>query len=97
MGRSYAVAWQNGDGQQHAGRLDLGPAALRLEGASATDELRYADLSEVRIARQPEERLSGRATLVVRGRTGRTMRIACIGEPGALPELVEQLTRQIPS
>ncbi len=97
MERSYAVSWQNGDGRQHAGRLDLGPTSVWLEGGSAVDELRYADLTEVRITRQPEERLSGRPTLVLRDQGGRTVRVACIGEPGALPELVEQLTHQLAS
>jgi hypothetical protein len=97
MERSYAVSWQNGDGRQHAGRLDLGPTAVRLEGGSAVDDLRYTDLVDVRITREPAERLSGRPTLVLREHGGRTVRVACIGEPGALAELVEQLTRQLTS
>ena len=97
MERSYAVAWQNGDGRQHAGRLDVGPHSVRLEGGSAVDDMLYADLTDVRITRDPAERLSGRPTLVLREEHGRTVRIACIGEPGALPELVEQLTRQLTS
>jgi len=87
MERSYAVAWQNGDGRQHAGRLDLGPAALRLEGATAGHELPYAELDDIRVAR-----LSGRPTLVLRAR-GRTFRVECVGEPGALSELVDRLRR----
>lgn len=97
MERSYAVAWQNGDGRQHAGRLDLGPTSVMLESGSAVEDMRYADLSDVRITRQPAERLSGRPTLVLSEQGGRTVRIACIGEPGALPELVEQLTRHLAS
>ena len=66
MERSYAVAWQNGDGRQHAGRLDLGPAALRLEGATAGHDLPYAELDEIRAAYEdarvkvPEEVVSAR-------------------------------------
>jgi hypothetical protein len=96
MERSYAVAWQNGDGLQHAGRLDLGATALRLEGGKGVDDLPYEDLSDVHVTRQPEERLSGRPTLVLGVRDGRTLRIACIGVPGVLLELVEHLTRQLP-
>ena len=92
MERSYAVAWQNGDGRSHAGRLDLGPSALRLEGGESV-ELPYADLDELCITRQPDERISGRPTLVVRLRDGRAVHIVSIGEPGALPELVERLSR----
>jgi len=101
MERSYAVAWQDGDGHQYAGRLDLGRTGLHLEGGNGSGpvihDLVYARLADVRITRQLEERLSGRPTLVVRELDGRTIRIACIGEPGALPELVEFLTRQLAS
>jgi hypothetical protein len=90
---SYAVAWQNGDGRRYAGRLDLDRDALRLEGSDVAEDLPYAHLAEVRIARGPDERLSGAPTLVVRERGGRTVRIACIGEPGALPELLERISR----
>ena len=87
------MAWQNGDGRRHAGQLDLGPTAVRLEGGSVVYHLRYSDLSDVRITRQTAERLSGRPTLMLREQGGRTLRIACVGEPGALPELVERLSR----
>jgi hypothetical protein len=93
MERSYAVAWQNGDGRSHAGRLDLGPSALRLEGGESVDNLPYTDLADVGITRQRDERLSGRPTLVLRLRDGRTVHIVSVGEPGALPELVERLSR----
>ena len=84
---AYAVAWQNGDGRQHAGRLDLGPEAIRLEGGTAQHELPYAELDELRVARA-----AGRPVLVLRA-AGRMYRIACVGEPGALSELVERLSR----
>ncbi|HEU5211392.1 MAG TPA: hypothetical protein VFU10_01345 [Gaiellaceae bacterium] len=87
MERSYAVAWQNGDGRQHAGRLDLGPTALRLEGATAGHVLPYAELDEIGIAR-----LSGRPALVLRARA-QTFLVACVGEPGALGELVDRLSQ----
>ena len=90
---SYAVAWRSGDGRQYAGRLDLGADALRLDGAGVIEELPYECLAEVRIARNPGERLAGAPTLVVREHGGRTVRLACIGGPGALPELVERLSR----
>ena len=92
MERSYAVAWRNGDGRSHAGRLDLGPSALRLEGGESV-EVPYVDLDELRITRQSDERLSGRPTLVLGLRDGRTVHIVSVGEPGALAELVERLSR----
>jgi hypothetical protein len=96
MEGSYAVEWHNGDGRQYAGRLDLGPTALRLEGVVVHD-VDYAELTEVGITRQLDERLGGRPTIVLRDRGGRTFRLASIGEPGALREVAEQLTRQLAS
>src|SRR4051794_25937923 len=90
---AYAVAWQNGDGRRYAGRLDLDHHALRLEGSDVVDELPYAHLAEVRIARGADERLSGAPTLIVREHGGRIVRVACIGEPGVLRELLERISR----
>jgi hypothetical protein len=86
---SYAVSWQNGDGRLYAGRLDVGTRALRLDGASGVEELPYDGLDEVRPARAGE-RLAGAPTLVVAVR-GRTVRVACIGSPGALGELLSRI------
>src|SRR4051794_41939047 len=82
---SYAVTWQNGDGRRYAGRLDLDRDALRLEGSDVVEDLPYAHLAEVRIARGPDERLSGAPTLVVRERGGRAMCTPCIGGAGGPP------------
>src|SRR4051794_14098227 len=90
---SYAVTWQNGDGRRYAGRLDLDRDALRLEGSDVAEDLPYAHLAEVRIARGPDERLSGAPTLVVRERGGRAGRIPCLGGAGAGARPLGRLSR----
>jgi hypothetical protein len=72
---------------------------LHLEGgdvvAPVSYELAYAQLEEVHVTRRIDERVRGLPTLVVRWRSGATLRVACIAAPGALPELAEQLQRQL--
>src|SRR3954449_10010047 len=93
MERSYAVAWRRGKELQQAGRLDLGPVAFRLEGGSGVADVRYADVLQLSVTRQADERIAGRPTLVLQLTGGRTLRIACVGEPGVLPEVAERLSR----
>ena len=100
MQASYAVNWHGFDGREHTGRLELGPVALRLEGGDGAGpvvyDLAYADLDEVHVTRQLEERLRGLPTLVLRRHGGDTLRIATIAAPGALLDLAEELLRQLP-
>jgi hypothetical protein len=99
MDESYAVSWQGFDGRTHAGRLDVGPSSFHLEGGNGKGpvsyEVAYAQLEDVHVARRLDERLRGLPTLVLRWRSGATLRVACIAAPGALVELTEQLQRQL--
>jgi hypothetical protein len=100
MEASYAVNWQGFDGREHTGRLDMGPTSLRLEGGNGGGpvvcDVDYADLDDVHVTRQLDERLHGHPTLVLRRHGGATLRVATIAAPGALADLAEQLLRQLP-
>ena len=96
---SYAVTWQQGDQEVRSGRLELVPRGLAFEGAGATgvasETIDIGDLREVRVARSPAERISGRQTLVLERRTGEPIRIASIVQPGIITELAEHLASQL--
>ncbi len=100
MEASYAVSWLGFDGREHTGRLDVGPTALHLEGGNGSGpvvcDVDYAELDDVHVTRQIEERLRGLPTLVLRRRGGDILRVATISAPGALADLAEQLLRQLP-
>jgi hypothetical protein len=95
VGPSYAVIWSNADGILRAGKLVLGPAALRLEGAQrrsreSTHALRYEDLRGGELA-PIGERLQGLPTLVLRDAAGAKLRIASLDGRGAIHEVARVL------
>lgn len=95
MRTSYAVTWQKQGEAGHSGRLELQSRALAFEGsngeASAVETIPYEDVTGLRIARSPEDRLSDRQTLVLERRNGAPVRIASIVHPGIISELSERL------
>lgn len=96
---SYAVAWRDGHGQSHAGKLELRPGDIRLEtggrnGRLRVVALRYDAVSAIRMARG-RERLAGHPTLVLE-RPGRMpLAISCVGGVGTLVELADQLSHRL--
>ena len=95
MRTSYAVTWQREGEAGHSGRLELQSHALTFEGSNgdglASETVPYEDVTGVRIARSPEDRLSDRQTLVLERRSGDPIRIASIVHPGVISELAERL------
>jgi hypothetical protein len=95
MRTSYAVTWQKADEVSHSGRLELQSRALTFEGSNGdsaeSETIPYEDVTGVQIARSPEDRLSGRQTLVLERRFGDPIRIASIVHPGIISELAERL------
>lgn len=93
---SYAVVWQKDDGPVVPGQLRLEQGGIRLFGASAgrpeEHTLPYQSLGSVRLAHAPDERLTGRPSLLVELRTLERFLIAAIGGFGVLTELAEQIT-----
>lgn len=93
---SYAVTWREPRGPVFAGKLELGPAQLRLEGASphgrrSTQSLRYDDLVSVRVARGSDDRVDGRPVVLVERRNGGPLRIASVGGVGLIAEVASRL------
>jgi hypothetical protein len=95
MRTTYAVTWQRAGEACHSGRLELRARALDFEGSnadsSASETIPYEDVTDVRIARSPEDRLSGRQTLVLERRNGGPIRIAGIVHTGIVAELADRL------
>jgi hypothetical protein len=92
---SYAITWQEREEEPRSGRLELKPRGLGFEGSngygSTIEEVAYDELSAVRIARAPGDRLGGRPTLVLERRAGGPIRIASVAQPGIISELAEHL------
>lgn len=96
MRTSYGVVWREGEHPLARGKLELLPRAVRLDGMTGSEptmrEIPYDYLSEIRIGRSPEERIDGRATLVLAPRTGDSLSIASVAQAGVLAEIAERLT-----
>jgi hypothetical protein len=95
MRASYAITWQESGAKPRSGRLELKPRGLGFEGSNGNgatiEEVDYGELSAVRIARTPGDRLAGRPTLVLERRAGGPIRIAGVAQPGIISELAEHL------
>jgi hypothetical protein len=94
---SYAVRWQEPDGEVMLGELVLERqhAILRGSGADgsvARRRLPYAEVTRVRVGRSPEERLAGGRTVILERGPAAALRIAPLG-PGLLSELAEMLAQ----
>jgi len=89
------VLWSEDDGPVRPGRLDVSGDGLTLAGGSRTEperrEIPLAQIGCVRIARRANERLSGRAAIVLALQGGRTVSIASLAPAGTLRELAERL------
>jgi hypothetical protein len=92
---SIPVLWAE-DGAPHvAGRLDLYPDRLHLEGGTREDhrtkEIGGDEIAAVRIGRTDDERIGGRAVLVVELRDHSTVSFTGFQTVGTLHELAERL------
>ena len=91
----YAVVFRDGRGNPTAGALIVDRDRLRLEGRSADGRVElsvpYAELTEIRIGRSPEERLNGHPTLLVGREHAPPLQIEPLGA-GLLHEIADLLT-----
>jgi hypothetical protein len=92
---TYAAIWRDPDGRVAHGKLLVGPDVLSLEGTSSDGALsrrhiRYAEVTEVRIGRAPEERVGGRPSLVLERAPEPPLVIDVLGA-GMLYELADLL------
>lgn len=88
---SFAVLWSGSDDSPHVGKLELGAAALRVDGRE-TQSVPYADIESVHVARDGRARIAGRPALVLHLRAGGSLRIASFAGVGVLSELAERLS-----
>ena len=97
MRTSYGVVWREGTHPLARGKLELLPRTMRLEGMMgsepATREIAYDHLAEIRIGRSAEERIDGRASLLLAPLTGETVSIASVAQAGVVAEIAERLAR----
>jgi hypothetical protein len=94
MGWTYAVSWSDSEGSIDSGRLELGPQGLRLDGAG-TLEIAYGDLTAVSIGRGTDDRLGGRATVVLSRRNRRPLWIAPVAQHASLLELHDRVSARV--
>jgi hypothetical protein len=95
MDEHFAVVFRDGTAEQAAaGVLELEQDRLRLRGRTNDGahelEIPFTDLSEVRIARSPTERLNGYATLVLERTSAQAVQIAPLGI-AFLPQIADLL------
>src|SRR5690242_2602088 len=95
---TYPVVFRWRQGPVSAGKLVLEADELVLEGGSVVDRvvlrIRFAQLREVRVGRDPDQRLNGHATLLLTGPDG-TVQVQPLGL-GLLGELTELLAALAP-
>lgn len=96
MRLSYAVVWREAGGPRYAGKLELGPTALRLQGTGpegrlSVKRLLYEDLSAVKVGRGAEERIDGRPSLVLEQRAGGRIYVVSLDGLGIVHELAGQV------
>ena len=94
---SYAVLWSEPQQPVRAGKLELEPTGLRLEGslgrrgARQVHRVFYEDIAAVHVGRDGGERLAGRPSLVIELAVGGPLRIGSVQGLGVLSELAERL------
>jgi len=93
--RTYAVTWQGESGCVHAGKLELGPETLTLDGGSARRTVSYEELEDVHVGRGASERPAGRQALVLRLRRGETLYVSSLNAPGVAAEIADLLASTI--
>jgi hypothetical protein len=92
---SFGVVWKQNNHPPVAGKLELDPSRLCLEGTDcgelAAYTLPFRDLIGVRVGREGGDRLDGRPTLLLERSNGDTLRIASLTQAGIVCEIAERL------
>ncbi len=91
MRTSYGVVWREGASPLAAGKLELLPLGIRLDGLEGTQEIPYELLASVRVGRLAGERIDGRPSVVIERRSGAPVTISTVAKPSLVGEIVEQL------
>jgi hypothetical protein len=91
MQQSYGVVWREGSSDPAAGKLELLPRALRLDGLERSQEIPYAEVTAVRIGRSPSNRINGGPAVVVERSDAEPIIIATVAQPSLIGEIAERL------
>jgi hypothetical protein len=91
MRTSYGVVWREGASPLAAGKLELLPRGIRLDGLEGTQDIPYGLLASVRVGRLAGERIDGRPSVVIEQRSGVPVTISTVAKPSLVGEIVEQL------
>jgi hypothetical protein len=91
MRTSYGVVWREEDEPLAAGKLELRPSGLRLDGLDGSRDIPYGLLAGVRVGRLAGERIDGRPSVVLERHTGGPIMIATVAKPSLMGEIVEKL------
>jgi hypothetical protein len=91
MERSYGVVWKEGSLAPVAGKLELLPRTLRLDGRSSTREVPFETVAAIRVGRSPAERINGGPSVVVERNLGDPITIATVAQPSVIGEIAERL------
>jgi len=91
MRTSYGVVWRDGASPLAAGKLELLPRGIRLDGLERTQNIPYELVAGVRVGRLACERIGGRPSIVVERRSGAPVTISTVAKPSLVGEIVEQL------
>jgi hypothetical protein len=92
MMTSYGVVWREGEEPVTAGKLELLPNCIRLEGRDGVRVIPYERLSAVRVGRSAADRLSGQPSIVAELSSGQSLTIATVAQPSMVGEIAGQLT-----
>ncbi|HUZ81784.1 MAG TPA: hypothetical protein VMU73_06020 [Gaiellaceae bacterium] len=97
MERSLAVVWtQEHEAPPGVGKLQLLPDRLHLEGrrcgSRVTEDILLREIRGAHLAANPDQRIGGRATLVIQRLTKSPLLVSAIFGFGALAELADRIT-----
>jgi len=91
MERSYGVVWREGSRAPVAGKLELLPRAMRLEGLENSQDVPYEGVAAIRVGRSASDRINGSPSVVVERRMADTIAIATVAQPSLIGEIAERL------
>jgi hypothetical protein len=91
MQKSYGVVWREGVRPVVAGKLELLPLGLRLEGRNRVRDIPYERLAGVHVGRSAAERLDGRPSVVLERRGGEAVTISTVAQSSLVGEIAERL------
>jgi hypothetical protein len=96
---SIPVIWTVDGAAPLAGRLDVYGDRLHLDGGGRDSreqrDVRFDEIASARMGRENEDRIHGRAAMLLQLRDGGTVSLAGFDRPGALSELLHRIEDRI--